>query len=208
MNVQAKAAIETMAGSKNAGTAYAARKHANLKMAADSKSNAKAKEKHRNDAERKCHEAHDNKIKERAQVRASCRAATTAPTASSLDLIIRTPKVTTTTDSVSASCSSGRIAVDAEPIVHTWTQTGPLGIKLKPMSTTSLDTEEGVFCDSATGQSVPKEIVNCIITDIKTCKSGGETKHVALENQSYNHILGILKGSPERPLEITFRRLF
>lgn len=87
---------------------------------------------------------------------------------------------------------------------HRWNEDGPLGLRLKSVSSESLDTPEGVFVSEITAESVPLDVLNSIISTVTSRTVDGDTVHEGLEDASYNQVLTLLKGAG-RPLKVAFR---
>jgi len=88
-----------------------------------------------------------------------------------------------------------------EKLSHSWTEPGPMGLKLKAVSTVSLDVPEGVYVEAVTKpESIPPSVASMRIAEIHL--ASGE-KHVGLRERSYNEVLGLIKASG-RPVTILF----
>ena len=100
-----------------------------------------------------------------------------------------------------SEADAGKDSVQAGVVVggmqreeHTWTEAGPLGLKLKQRGSTK-DSKAGVSVGDVTKDSVPNVLKGMVLEEING---------TGVSQMSYNEVLGLIKGAG-RPLSIKFR---
>lgn len=131
---------------------------------------------------------HEAKQRDRLKLAAKgpSAVASLAPPAAGVEALMRKPKVA--------------LEKKPESISHLWREAGPMGLKLKAVSTVSLDAPEGVYVDAVTIEAVPAAIAGMRIAEVIV--STGE-RRTGLVEQSYTEVLSIIKSSG-RPVTIEF----
>lgn len=85
-------------------------------------------------------------------------------------------------------------------VTHTWSKPGALGLKLKAVSTGSLDEPAGVYVAEVTREGVPGAMVGRVVARLT---AGDGTCSEGLEGRSYNEVLALIKTAG-RPLTMGF----
>ena len=107
--------------------------------------------------EKKQAQLHESKQKDRRRL-ASAPSVAAAPAATGIEALMRKPKAT--------------FEKKKEVISHTWAEPGPMGLKLKAVSTVSLEVPEGVYVDAVTSPAVPAAVAGMRIAEVQAV---GET---------------------------------